>query len=47
MYSRLVIFKVGPGKHSTIEGLVDEFDALYRDQKGFRHVFILGDEASG
>ena len=47
MHSRLVIFKVGPGKHSTIESLVDEFDALYRAQKGFRHVFILGDEASG
>ena len=47
MYSRLVIFKVGPGKHSTIERLVDEFDALYRDQEGFRHLFILGDEASG
>jgi hypothetical protein len=47
MYSRLVIFKVGPGKRPTIERLVDEFDALYRGQKGFRHVFILGDEASG
>ena len=47
MYARLVIFKVGPGKHSTIKGLVDEFDDLYRAQKGFRHVFILGDEASG
>ena len=47
MYARLVIFEVGPGKHSTIERLVDEFDALYRAQKGFRHLFILGDEASG
>ena len=47
MYSRLVIFKVGPGKHSNIEGLVDEFDDLYRVQKGFRHVFIIGDETSG
>jgi quinol monooxygenase YgiN len=47
MYARLVIFKVGPGERSTIEGLVNEFDALYRAQKGFRHVFILGDEASG
>jgi heme-degrading monooxygenase HmoA len=47
MYSRLVIFKVGPGKHSSIEALVDEFDDIYRTQKGFRHVFIIGDEASG
>jgi hypothetical protein len=47
MYSRLVIFEVGPGNQSTIEGLVDEFNALYRDQKEFRHVFVLGDEASG
>jgi hypothetical protein len=47
MYARLVIFKVGSGKHSTIEGLVDEFDDLYRTQKGFRHVFIIGDETSG
>ena len=47
MYARLVIFKVGPGKRSTIVRLVDEFDALYRDQRGFTHVFILGDEASG
>jgi Antibiotic biosynthesis monooxygenase len=47
MYARLVIFEVGPGKHSTIERLVDEFDALFRAQKGFRHLFILGDEASG
>jgi len=46
-YARLVIFKVGPVKHATIEGLVDEFDALYRAQKGFRHVFIIGDKASG
>ena len=47
MYARLVIFEVGPEKRSTIEGLVDEFDDLYRAQKGFRHVFIIGDEASG
>jgi heme-degrading monooxygenase HmoA len=47
MYARLVIFEVGPGKHSTIEDLVEEFDALYRSQKGFRHVFIIGDETSG
>jgi heme-degrading monooxygenase HmoA len=47
MYARLVIFKVGAGNRSTIEGLVDEFDALYRAQKGFRHVFIIGDEATG
>jgi heme-degrading monooxygenase HmoA len=47
MYARLVIFEVGAGKHSTIEALVDEFDALYRAQKGFRQVLILGDEASG
>ena len=47
MYARLVIFEVGSEKRSTIEGLVDEFDALYRAQQGFRHVFIIGDEASG
>ncbi len=47
MYSRLVIFKVGEGKYSTIEGMVEEFDDLYRTQKGFKHVFIIGDEASG
>ena len=47
MYARLAIFKIGPEKRSTIEGLVNEFDALYRAQKGFRHVFILGDETSG
>ncbi len=47
MYARLVIFKVGPGKRSTIEKLVDEFDPLYRSQKGFRHVFIIGDDATG
>ena len=29
MYARLVIFKVGSEKRSTIEGLVEEFDALY------------------
>ncbi len=46
MYARLVIFKVGPGNRSTIEKLVDEFDPLYRAQKGFRHVFIIGDDAS-
>jgi hypothetical protein len=47
MYARLVIFKVGLGNRSTIESLVDEFDHIYRSQKGFRHVFIVGDEASG
>jgi len=47
MYARLVIFKVGPGKRSTIEKLVDEFDPLYRAQKGFRHVFVIGDDATG
>jgi hypothetical protein len=34
MYARLVIFKVGPGNRSTIEKLVDEFDPLYRAQRG-------------
>jgi hypothetical protein len=47
MFARLVIFRVGPGKRSAIEKLVNEFDALYRVQKGFKHVFIVGDEASG
>lgn len=47
MYARLVIFEVGPGKRSTIEKLVDEFDPLYRAQKGFRHMFVIGDEATG
>ena len=46
MYARLVIFEVGSEKRSTIEGLVEEFDALYRAQKGFRHVFNR-DEGSG
>ncbi len=47
MYARLVILEVRPQKRSTMEGLVEEFDALYRAQKGFRHVFIIADEASG
>jgi quinol monooxygenase YgiN len=47
MYARLVIFKVGPGNRSTIEKLVEEFDPLYRAQKGFRHVFIIGEDATG
>jgi heme-degrading monooxygenase HmoA len=47
MYSRLVIFRFGPGKRSTIEELVDEFDPLYRAQKGFRHLFVIGDDATG
>ena len=47
MYSRLVTFRVGPGKRSTIEELVDEFDPLYRAQKGFRHLFVIGDDATG
>ncbi len=47
MYARLVIFKVGPGKRSTIEKLVDEFDPLYRAQKGFRQVFVIGDDETG
>lgn len=47
MYARLVIFKVGLGKRSTIEKLVGEFDPLYRAQKGFRHVFVIGDDATG
>ena len=47
MYSRLVIFRVGPGKRSTIEDLVDEFDPLYRAQKGFRHLFVIGDDETG
>jgi heme-degrading monooxygenase HmoA len=47
MYARLVIFEVGPGKRSTIEKLVDEFDPLSRAQKGFRHMFVIGDEATG
>ena len=47
MYTRLVIFRVGPGKRSTIEELVDEFDPLYRAQKGFRHLFVIGDDATG
>ena len=47
MYARLVIFKVGPGNRSTIEKLVEEFDPLYQAQKGFRHVFIIGDDATG
>ena len=47
MYARLVIFDVGQGERSTVERLVEEFDALYRDQEGFRDVFILADEQSG
>jgi heme-degrading monooxygenase HmoA len=47
MFARLVIFRVGSGKRSAIEKLVNKFDALYRVQKGFKHVFIVGDEASG
>jgi hypothetical protein len=43
----LVIFRVGPGKYLTIEKLVDEFDPLYRVQKGFRHLFVMGDEVTG
>ena len=47
MYARLVIFKVGPGNRSTIEKLVEEFDHLYQAQKGFKHVFIIGEDATG
>jgi heme-degrading monooxygenase HmoA len=47
MYARLVIFKVGPGNRSAIKKLVDEFDSLYRAQRGFRHVFIIEDAATG
>lgn len=47
MYSRLVIFRVEPGKRSTIEELVGEFDPLYRAQKGFRHLFVIGDDTTG
>ena len=47
MYTRLVIFKVGPGMRSRMEQLVDPFDRLYRAQKGFKYVSIFGDHASG
>ena len=47
MHARLVIFKVDPQMRSSIQKLVEPFDQLYRAQRGFKQVYIIGDEASG
>ena len=46
MYARLVIFKVRPDALPTIDKLVDEFDPLYRAQKGFKDVFFIGQDTT-
>ena len=47
MYARLVIFKLASANGSTIRALAEEFDPLYRAQRGFRQLYVLADEASG
>jgi hypothetical protein len=47
MHARLVIFKLGPGQHTTIKALVREFGPLHRAQPGFKELFVIAGDPSG
>ena len=47
MYARLVTFKLGPGKRSEAEKLLETFDPKIRARNGFKSLTFLGDDAIG